>query len=107
VRSSGRAGALPALALPLALLGAAPLAGCGALNPYPTLPAAAVPNQPAGTRVAICYNGLRTSAAGAQEAAQRECPAGTTARRVDTEYYLNYCPLLLPARATFVCMPGG
>jgi hypothetical protein len=103
----GRAGALPVLGLPLALLGAAALAGCGALNPYPTAPAAATPNQPSGARVAICYNGLHISAAGAREAAQRECPAGTTAERVDTEYYLNYCPLLLPARATFVCAPEG
>jgi hypothetical protein len=96
-------GAVPAPIL--ALLAAAALAGCGALGPYSTYPAAATPSQPAGARVAICYNGLTTSRAAAQEQAQKECPAGTAAERVDTDYILNYCPLLLPAHATFVCAP--
>jgi hypothetical protein len=89
------------------LLGAVSLAGCGAFAPYATLPSAATPEQPAGTRVAICYNGIETSRDAAREAAQKECPAGTTAERVDKDYYLQYCPLLLPARATFVCVPNG
>ena len=42
----------------------------------------------------------------AQAEAQKECPAGTTAEPVDTDYILNYCPLLLPAHATFVCAPA-
>ena len=92
-------------ALTLALLGAASLAGCGAFNPYPTAPAAATPTQPAGARVAVCYNALATSRAAAQAEAQKECPAGTTAEPVDTDYFLEYCPLLLPAHATFVCAP--
>ena len=87
----------------LALLGTAVLAGCGAFNPYATAPSAATPGQPAGARVAICYNGLGTSREAAREAAQKECPAGTAAEPADTDYYLNYCPLLLPARATIVC----
>jgi hypothetical protein len=91
--------------LSMALLGAALLAGCGALAPYATLPSAVTPGQPAGPRVALCYSGLQTSRAAAQEAAQKECPAGTTAERVDTDYFLQYCPLLLPARATFACVP--
>jgi hypothetical protein len=87
----------------MALFGAALLAGCGALNPYATYPAPATPGQPAGARVAICYNGLHTSRETAQAEAQKECPAGTAAERVDTDHILNYCPLLLPAHATFVC----
>jgi hypothetical protein len=93
-------------ALTAALLGAASLTGCGgAFSPYATLPSIAEPGQPAGTRVAICYNGIETSHDAAREAAQKECPAGTRAERVDKDYYLQYCPLLLPARATFVCVP--
>jgi hypothetical protein len=89
----------------MALLGAASLAGCGAFNPYPTVPSLATAGQAAGPRVAICYNGLTTSGAAAREQAQKECPAGTTAEPVDTDYILQYCPLLLPAHATFVCAP--
>ena len=91
------------------LLGAASLAGslagCGSFSPYATAPRAATPEQPAGTRVAICYNGFKTEDAAVQDAGQKECPAGTKAERVDTDYLLQYCPLLLPARATFVCVP--
>ncbi len=91
----------------LALLGAMELAGCGAFSPYPTAPSPAEPGQPAGPRVAICYNALTTSREAAQAQAQNECPAGTTAaERVDTDYILQYCPLLLPARATFACTPA-
>ena len=90
-------------ALIIGLLGTASLAACGAFTPYVTLPAVATPDQPAGTRVAICYSGLATSSTAAQAEAQKECPAGTNATPVDTDYILNYCPLLLPAHATFVC----
>ena len=90
-------------ALIMGLLSAGWLAGCGAFTPYPTLPAVATPGQPAGTWVAICYSGLATSSMAAQAEAQKECPAGTTAEPVDTDYILTYCPLLLPAHATFVC----
>lgn len=95
--------AAPGLAL--AWLGVALLAGCGAFAPYTTLPSPATPEQPAGPRVAICYNGIETSHDAAQEAAQKECPAGTRAERIEKDYHLQYCPLLLPARATFVCVP--
>ena len=92
---------------PLALLmaGAAMLAGCGALNPYPTLPRPPQPGQPAGARVAICYNGMRTAPAAVQAEAQQECPSGTVAEPIDTDFYMQNCPVLLPARATFVCSP--
>jgi hypothetical protein len=95
-----RAGRIAALAL------AAALAGCTALDPYPTYP-----RQPAagtadpGPRVAICYDALASSVAEVQKAAQDECAPNTHAKRVDTDLLLQYCPLLLPARATFVCAP--
>ena len=88
---------------------AATLSGCGALDPYPTQPRAAPPGPPGAPaaaaieRVAVCYNTLRTTLAEVQTQAQQECPAGTRAEPADTDWYLQNCPLLLPARATFVC----
>jgi hypothetical protein len=82
---------------------AATLAGCGALDPYPAAPRAAQSWAPMGPRVAICYNTLATSLAAVQNQAQQECSADTVAQPADTDWYLQACPLLLPARATFVC----
>jgi hypothetical protein len=79
------------------------LAGCGALDPYPAAPQLAPPGAPPGPRVAICYNTLTTSLAEVATEAQQECSANTVAQPVDTDWYLQSCPLLLPARATFVC----
>jgi hypothetical protein len=90
----------------LLLILAATLAGCGALDPYPAAPPAAQSGAPAGPRVAICYNSLHTSLAEVQAEAQQECGANAAARPVDTDWYLQACPLLLPARATFVCAPA-
>ena len=84
----------------------AALAGCGMLDPYPTPPRAAQPGAAPGPRVAICYNTLNTPLAEVQKEAQQECAAGTpntVAEPADTDWYLQNCPLLLPARATFVC----
>jgi len=85
------------------LLLAAILGGCGAVDPYATLARAPQPGQPSGQRVGVCYNGLRSSAAQVQVEAQRECAADTLAQPVDTDWYMEICPLLLPTRATFVC----
>ena len=87
----------------LLLIAGATLAGCTALGPFPTTPQAAQPGAPAAPRVAICYNRLTTSLAEVQAQAQHECGAGTVASPVDTDWYLQSCPLLLPAHATFVC----
>jgi hypothetical protein len=90
----------------LSLAVAATLAGCSTFDPYPTFP-----REPAsgahdrGPRVAVCYNLLVSSAAAVRKEAQSECAAETAATRVDTDWRLEYCPLLLPARATFVCTP--
>jgi hypothetical protein len=94
------------VAAALILAASAGLAGCSALAPYPTYP-----QQPAagvtdpGPRVAICYDLLKSSRAEVQKTAQDECAPNTLATRVDTDWKLDFCPLLLPARATFVCTP--
>ena len=77
---------------------------CGACSPYATLPQTAEPGQPTGQRVGICYNSLRTSPAQLEAEARRECPPDTLAQPVDTDWHMQYCPLLLPACATFVCV---
>ena len=79
------------------------IVGCSALDPYSAAPRAAQPGAPAGPRVAICYNTLTTTLVEVQTQAQQECGANTVAQAVDTDWYLQNCPLLLPARATFVC----
>jgi hypothetical protein len=87
----------------LALAGALVLAGCSALEPYPATPRAAPPGAAGGPRVAICYNTLTTPLPEVQRQAQQECPANSRAEPADTDWHLQHCPLLLPARATFVC----
>lgn len=84
---------------------AAALAACGALEPFATTPRPAEQGQSKEQRVGVCYDTLATKQAEVTAEAQRQCPAGTTARRVDTDYLLLYCPLLLPGRATFACVP--
>ena len=86
----------------VAALLAVALTGCGALDPYPTAPGPAPPGA-SSARVAICYNGIETSLADVRQQAQRQCPAGTTAEPEQTDFHLQTCPLLLPARANFTC----
>jgi hypothetical protein len=85
------------------LLGAS-LGGCSLLDPFPTTARGAQTGQPAGERVGICYNTLNTTLAQVRDQAQQQCAAGATAEPVDTDWYLQTCPLLLPARASFVCV---
>jgi hypothetical protein len=85
----------------------AALTGCSALEPYPTYPPEARPGETdSGPRVAICYDSLVSSLEQVQATAQQECAPNTQATPVRTDWYLQYCPLLLPARATFVCTPN-
>ena len=82
----------------------AALAGCSALEPYATYPRAARPGEDTAlSRVAICYNTFVSSLDQVEMAAQLECAADTVATYSSTDWYLQFCPLLLPARATFVC----
>jgi hypothetical protein len=83
------------------------LTGCSALQPYPTSPAAARPEEAdTGPRVAICYDTLVRTLDEVQSAAQQECASNTRATPVRTDWHMQYCPLLLAARATFVCAPS-
>ena len=83
------------------------LTGCSALEPYPTYPPGARPGEAdGGPRVAICYDTLVSSLDQVQVAAQQECAPNTLATPVRTDWYLQYCPLLLPARATYTCSPN-
>jgi len=84
----------------------AALAGCSALQPYATYPRVARPGEDTSlTRVAVCYDTFISSLDQVQAAAQQECAAGTVATYSTTDWYLQFCPLLLPARATYMCTP--
>lgn len=90
--------ALAVLAAPVVALTA-----CSAFDPYPTYPADARPGDDPGPRVAICYDTLASTLDQVKAAAQQECTPDTQATALRTDWYMQYCPLLLPARATFVC----
>jgi hypothetical protein len=91
----------------LALAVVAMVSGCSALQPYPTYPAAALPGEvDAGPRVAICYDALVSTLDEVHTEAQQECAANSEARPVRTDWWMEFCPLFLPARATFVCAPS-
>ena len=80
------------------------LAGCSTLEPFSTFPRAARPGEDATlTRVSICYDTFVSSLDQVRVAAQQECAADTVATYSSTDWYLQFCPLLLPARATFFC----
>ena len=84
----------------------ASLAGCSALEPSATYPRAARPGEDTSlTRVAICYDTFVSSLDQVRAAAQKECAADTVATYFTTDWYLQFCPLLLPARATYMCTP--
>ena len=92
----------PACAIVLLAL----LAGCSALEPYATYPRATRPGEDTSlTRVAICYDTFVSSLEQVQAAAQQECAPDTVATYSSTDWYLQNCPLLLPARATYMCTP--
>jgi hypothetical protein len=88
----------------LLLLVAAGVAACNLLDPYPTTARSARSGQPAGERVGVCYNTMNTTLPEVRDQAQRACAANTVAEPVDTDWYLETCPLLLPSRASFVCV---
>jgi hypothetical protein len=88
------------------VLALAALAGCSQLQPYATAPRAARAGEvDAGPRVAVCRDPFASSLDDAQRVAQEECAENTIATYSSTDWYLQNCPLLLPARATFVCAP--
>ncbi|HEU0218733.1 MAG TPA: hypothetical protein VFQ90_18900 [Stellaceae bacterium] len=91
----------------VALLLAATLAGCSGFTPFVTAPPSLLPSESSpGKRVSICYNGLKTTPEKLQEMAQDGCLGEGNAQLLDTDYRLDNCPLMTPARATFLCKPG-
>jgi hypothetical protein len=85
---------------------AAALGACSQLQPYATAPRAAPAGEvDAGPRVAVCRDPFVSSLDDVQRVAQEECAANSTATYSGTDWYLQNCPLLLPARETFVCTP--
>jgi hypothetical protein len=85
---------------------AAALAGCSSLTPFVTGPPALAPGEKdPGKRVSICYSSLKTSAEKIREMAQAQCPAASLAEPFDTDLRMDNCPVMTPARATFLCKP--
>lgn len=93
----------------LLLLVAGSVCACGALTPYASAPAPALPV--AGVvdprqRVGICANPLKSSPEQIQQVAQTECLGNTVAQQITGgDYRLDVCPLAVPARITFACIP--
>jgi hypothetical protein len=86
------------------LLGA--VAGCSGFTPFPVAPRGlAYGEKDPGPRVAVCYNGLKTPPEQVQKLAQEQCQGqgNTVAERYDTDYRMEDCPVMTPARATFLC----
>jgi hypothetical protein len=87
------------------------LASCegGVLPPYETIPPPLSRAEKKETgdkplpRVAVCYNRFTTSAEAVLALAKASCDPGTTPKPVRRDFSLNNCPILEPARATFVC----
>jgi hypothetical protein len=88
-----------------ALLFAVTVSGCSTLTPFATGPLTDAKAKDPGPRVAICYNPLKTADEKVQQLGQAQCMGDAAAQLVSTDYHLDDCPLLTPARATFVCKP--
>jgi hypothetical protein len=94
-------------ALRLAVLVLALAPGCSALTPYSTTPQASPKGEvDPRDRVAICFNKAKTSFDEVTQLAQAECPKGSHADWMDTDYRIDFCPLSVPGRATFLCTPA-
>jgi hypothetical protein len=79
-------------------------AGCSGFTPFPTAPPLlGFGEKNPGTRVAICYNGLKSTPEEIQRLGQGECPSHSLAERIGTDYRMDDCPAMTPARATFLC----
>ena len=88
------------------LLLAVAIAGCSGFTPCPVPPRGLEAGEKnPGTRVAICYNGLKTTPEDVQKLGLEECRnnGGTTVAPLGTDYSIDNCPLMTPARATFLC----
>lgn len=100
---------IPRFALAIVLLGTLAACESAVLPPFETVPpplSRAERNEAGGTppaQVAICYNMFTTSAAAVLALAKESCDPGTTPKPQKRDFNFTNCPILLPARATFVC----
>jgi hypothetical protein len=88
------------------LLLVAAMAGCSGFTPFPVPPRGLDTGEKnPGTRVAICYNGFKSTPEDVQKLGLEQCQdnGGTTAELLGTDYRLDNCPLMTPTRATFLC----
>ena len=74
----------------------------GWLPPFETVPPNATADS-ATTLVAVCYNALTTSPEQLLGIAAASCGPGTTPEPAGRDVSLDYCPVLIPARATYSC----
>jgi len=99
----------PRFTLAIVLLAALAACGTAVLPPFETIPpplSRAERNAAGGTppsEVAICYNTFTTSAEAVLALAKESCDPGTTPKPQGRDFNFDNCPILQPARATFVC----
>lgn len=74
----------------------------GWLPPFETVPPTAAADS-ATTRVAVCYNALTASPEQLLGIAAASCGPGATPQRIGRDLSLDYCPVLIPSRATYTC----
>lgn len=85
------------------------LGSCTLLDPYETIPLKPPDAHDGLPRVGVCYDALSVKPAQLLAVAQDACGKKMTPVREDTDYgihALDYCPILLPGRATFICQPN-
>jgi hypothetical protein len=74
----------------------------GWLPPFETVPPDAAADN-ATTRVAVCYNSLTASPEQLLGIAAASCGPGATPQPAGRDVALDYCPVLIPSRATYSC----
>jgi hypothetical protein len=88
------------------VIGLAALCGCSTLDPYETIPLKQTPDT--RPHVGLCFDKFRSTPEKLLAAAQESCGKGMSAVPDGTDYgieTLDVCPVLLPGRATFSCVP--
>ena len=75
----------------------------GWLPPFDTVPPTDAAADSATTRVAVCYNALTASPEQLLGIAATSCGPGTTPQPAGRDISLDYCPVLIPSRATYSC----
>ena len=71
----------------------------------PQVLVAAAGQNPANAPVSVCYSRLAAGPDQIKAVAASECGKGETPKLVDQGFDITACPLLIPIRATFTCVP--